>query len=127
MPLLVLGVAVLNKEIIEEKLCDNSGREAVKTGSILAELGHAPGAIKRMTLVSPKAVEEKSRESIDNAMLVIKEISEKVAVTMEETPAEHRPFQMQLAFNLLIDYRWKSSYYQIGKGEKLESNAYMEG
>lgn len=102
MPLLVLGVAFLNKEIVEEKLSDNSDKEAVRTGYILAELGHAPGAIKRMTLVSPKAIEEKSRESIDSALLVIKELSEKVADAMEETPAEQRPSQMQMAFNLLL-------------------------
>jgi microsomal dipeptidase-like Zn-dependent dipeptidase len=101
-PLLVLGVAFLNKEIVEEKLSDNSDKEAVRTGYILAELGHAPGAIKRMTLVSPKAIEEKSRESIDSALLVIKELSEKVADAMEETPAEQRPSQMQMAFNLLL-------------------------
>lgn len=115
MTLLVLGVAVLNKEIIEEKLCDNSDREAVKTGYILAELGHAPGAIKRMTLVSPKAIEEKSRESIDSALLVIKELSEKVAGAIEETPAEQRPFQMQMAFNLLLTTNGKAV---ITKSEK---------
>jgi hypothetical protein len=41
-------------------------------------LGHALGTIKKLMLVSPKAMEEKSAESLDNAMLVIKEISEKL-------------------------------------------------
>lgn len=100
--LLVLGVTFLNKEDVEEKSNDNSDKEAVKPGYIIAELGHAPGAIKRMTLVSPKAIEEKSRESIASAMLLIKELSEKIADTMEETPSEHRPSQVQMAFNLLL-------------------------
>ena len=72
-------------------------------------------------------MEEKSTESIDNAMLMIKEISKKVVVNVEETPAEFRPSQVELTFNLLLTIRWESSYYQIGKGEKPESNANLEG
>lgn len=78
-----------------------SGKEVVKAGPILAELGHAPGTIK-MTLVSPKAVEEKSIDSIASAMLIIKELSRKVGDTVEEIPAERRPSQVQLAFNLRL-------------------------
>lgn len=55
-----------------------------------------------MTLVSPKAIEEKSREAIDSTLLVIKEISEKVSGAMGETPSEQRPSQMQMVFNLLL-------------------------
>ncbi|AKB79947.1 hypothetical protein MSHOH_3464 [Methanosarcina horonobensis HB-1 = JCM 15518] len=78
-----------------------SEREAVKIGPLLAELGHAPGTIK-MTLVSPKAVEEKSVDSINNAMLLIKEFSRKVGNTVEEIPSERRPSQIQMAFNLRL-------------------------
>lgn len=78
-----------------------SGKEVVKAGPILAELGHAPGTIK-MTLVSPKAVEEKSIDSIASAMLIIKELSRKVGDTVEEIPVERRPSQVQLAFNLRL-------------------------
>jgi len=118
--LLVLGVAVLNKEIIEEKLCDNSNREAVKTGYILAQLGHAPGAMRRVALVSPKAVDEKSRESIASALFVIKEISEKVADTMEETPVEHRPFQVRLDFSLLLTNDGKAVITKSDKEQNLK-------
>ena len=71
-------------------------------------MGHAPGTIKKFTLVSPKAMEEKSTESIDNAMLVIKEISKKVVVNVEETPAEFRPSQVELTFNLLLTINGKA-------------------
>ncbi|KKH94840.1 hypothetical protein EO95_12675 [Methanosarcina sp. 1.H.T.1A.1] len=80
---------------------EKSGKEAVKVGPILAELGHAPGTIK-MTLVSPKAVEEKSIDSIASAMLIIKELSRKVGDTVEEIPVERRPSQVQLAFSLRL-------------------------
>lgn len=80
---------------------EKSGKEVVKAGPILAELGHAPGTIK-MTLVSPKAVEEKSIDSIASAMLIIKELSRKVGDTVEEIPVERRPSQVQLAFNLRL-------------------------
>ncbi|KKG10980.1 CU044_2847 family protein [Methanosarcina sp. 2.H.A.1B.4] len=80
---------------------EKSGKEVVKTGPILAELGHAPGTIK-MTLVSPKAVEEKSIDSISSAMLIIKELSRKVGDTVEEIPVERRPSQVQLAFSLRL-------------------------
>jgi len=55
-----------------------------------------------LRLVSPKVLEEKSTESVDNAMLVIKEISKKVVDNMEETPVEFRPSQVELTFNLLL-------------------------
>jgi microsomal dipeptidase-like Zn-dependent dipeptidase len=97
-----IGGQFLDKTNVDEKIIDNSGRSALKAGSILAELGHAPGTIKKFTLVSPKALEEKSTESIDNAMLMIKEICKKVVDNMEETPAEFRPSQVELTFNLLL-------------------------
>ncbi|MHC1755544.1 MAG: CU044_2847 family protein [Methanosarcina sp.] len=78
-----------------------SDKEAVKIGPLLAELGYATGTIK-MTLVSPKAVEEKSVDSINNAMLLIKELSRKVGDTVEEIPLERRPSQVQLGFNLRL-------------------------
>lgn len=78
-------------------------------------MGHAPGTIKKLTLVSPKAMEEKSTESIDNAMLMIKEISKKVVVNVEETPAEFRPSQVELTFNLLLTISGKAV---ITKSEK---------
>ena len=112
---LVLGAIILNKEDVEVKSSDNSDKEVVKPGYILAELGHAPGAIKRMTLVSPKAIEEKSRESIASAMCLIKELSEKIADAMGETPSEHRPSQVQMAFNLLLTTNGKAV---ITKSEK---------
>jgi hypothetical protein len=55
-----------------------------------------------MTLVSPKAVEEKSIDSINNAMLLIKEFSRKVGNTVGEIPLERRPSQVQMAFNLRL-------------------------
>lgn len=91
-----------------------SGKEAVKIGPILAELGHAPGTIK-MTLVSPKAVEEKSIDSINSAMLLVKELSKKVGGTVEEIPVEHRPSQVQLAFNIRLTTDGKAV---ITKSEK---------
>ena len=97
-----MGVKFLNQELVNGKVGNDSDKDTLKTVSILAELGHAPGAFKRVMPVSPKAVEEKSRESIANALLVIKEISEQIAETMEETPAGHRPSQMQMAFNLRL-------------------------
>lgn len=80
---------------------EKSGEEAVRKEVILAELGNAPGTVK-MVLVSPKAVEEKSQESIDNAMLVIQELCRKVADTVGASDAEHRPSQVQLAFGLRL-------------------------
>lgn len=68
-----------------------------------------------MRLVSPKALEEKSTESIDDAMLMIKEISKKVVDNMEETPAEFRPSQVELTFNLLLTMNGRAV---ITKSEK---------
>lgn len=68
-----------------------------------------------MKLVSPKALEEKSTESIDDAMLMIKEISKKVVDNMEETPAEFRPSQVELTFNLLLTMNGRAV---ITKSEK---------
>lgn len=81
----------------DEKAVEGS----VRKEGFLAELGNAPGTVK-MVLVSPKAVEEKSQESIDNAMFVIQEISKKVMDTVEASRAEHRPSQVQLAFGLRL-------------------------
>lgn len=95
------------KGIISKEASNNkdenkkSNRETVKVGPVLAELGHAPGTIK-MTLVSPKAVEEKSIDSINSAMLLIKELSIKVGDTVEGMPVERRPSQVQMAFNLRL-------------------------
>ncbi len=80
---------------------ENVGEEAVRKETFLAELGNAPGTVK-MVLVSPKAVEEKSQESIDSAMFVIQEISKKVMDTVEASSAEHRPSHVQLAFGLRL-------------------------
>jgi hypothetical protein len=95
------------KGIVDKGASDNkdennkSEKEAAKIGPLLAELGHAPGTIK-MTLVSPKAVEEKSVDSINNAMLLIREFSRKVGDAVEEIPFERRPSQVQLGFNLRL-------------------------
>ncbi|WP_193589514.1 CU044_2847 family protein [Methanosarcina acetivorans] len=93
---------------------EKSGKEAVKIGPVLAELGHAPGTIK-MTLVSPKAVEEKSIDSINSAMLLIKELSKKVGDTVEKMPVERRPSQVHLAFNIRLTTDGKAV---ITKSEK---------
>ncbi|WP_292378039.1 CU044_2847 family protein [Methanosarcina sp. UBA289] len=103
-----MGGQFLDKVTVDEKVVENSGRSALKAGLILAELGHAPGTIKKFTLVSPKALEEKSTESLDNAMLMIKEISKKVVDNLEETPAEFRPSQVELTFNLLLTMSGKA-------------------
>ncbi|AYK14818.1 MAG: CU044_2847 family protein [Methanosarcina flavescens] len=97
-----IGGQFLDKVIIDEEVIDVSSKNALKAGHILAELGHAPGTVKALRLVSSKALEEKSIESIDDAMLMIKEISKKVVDNMEETPAEFRPSQVELTFNLLL-------------------------
>ena len=91
-----IGGQFLDKVIIDEEVIDVSSKNALKAGHILAELGHAPGTVKALRLVSSKALEEKSIESIDDAMLMIKEISKKVVDNMEETPAEFRPSQVEL-------------------------------
>lgn len=91
-----------------------SDKEAVKMAPVLAELGNAPGTIK-MTLVSPKAVEEKSIESINSAMFLVKELSKKVGDTVEEIPVEHRPSQIHLAFNIRLTTDGKAV---ITKSEK---------
>lgn len=96
---------VINKEAREasNNKDDNKKpeRENSKIGPVLAELGNAPGTVKMM-LVSPKAVEEKSIDSINCAMLLIKEISTKVGNTVEEMPVERRPSKVQMAFNLRL-------------------------
>jgi len=80
---------------------EKAGEGVVRKDTFLAELGNAPGTVK-MVLVSPKAVEEKSQESIDSAMFVIQEISKKVIDTVEASSEEHRPSQVQLAFGLRL-------------------------
>lgn len=115
MPLSPIGGQFLDKVTVNEEVIDNSGRNALKAGYILAELGHAPGTVKALKLVSPKALEEKSTESIDDAMLMIKEISKKVVDNMEETPAEFRPSQVELTFNLLLTMNGRAV---ITKSEK---------
>jgi hypothetical protein len=114
-PLSPIGGQFLDKVTTDEEIIDISSRNALKVGSILAELGHAPGTVKALKLVSPKALEEKSIESIDDAMLMIKEISKKVVDNMEETPAEFRPSQVELTFNLLLTMNGRAI---ITKSEK---------
>ncbi|MDY9924852.1 CU044_2847 family protein [Methanosarcina sp.] len=99
----IINKGSTNNEDKDEDKNENKkpNKEPVKIGPLLAELGHAPGTIK-MTLVSPKAVEEKSVDSINNAMLLIKEFSRKVGDTVEEIPLERRPSQVQLSFNLRL-------------------------
>ncbi|MDD2614674.1 MAG: CU044_2847 family protein [Methanosarcina sp.] len=65
--------------------------------------------------MSTKALEEKSTESVDNAMLMIREISKKVVDNIEETPAEFRPSQVELTFNLLLTMNGRAV---IAKSEK---------
>lgn len=101
-------VNVDEKVTVDEELFENSSRDALKAGCILAELGHAPGKVKKFTLISPKALEEKSIESVDNAMLIIKEISKKVVDNLEETSPEFRPSQIELTFNLLLTMNGKA-------------------
>jgi hypothetical protein len=48
-------------------------------------------------------------------MLMIKEISKKVVDNMEETPAEFRPSQVELTFNLLLTMNGRAV---ITKSEK---------
>lgn len=97
----------------------NSSKETPKVRPILAELGHIPGTgTIKMTLVSAKAVEEKSISSINNAMILIKEFSRMVGDTIEEIPFEHGPSQVQLGFNILLTTDGKAV---ITKSEKEKS------
>lgn len=96
-----------------------SDKEPAKVRPILAELGHIPGTgTIKMTLVSAKAVEEKSISSINNAMILIKEFSRIVGDTIEEIPFEHGPSQVQLGFNILLTTDGKAV---ITKSEKEKS------
>ena len=109
--------------------CKEGDKKAVE-GSVrkegfLAELGNAPGTVK-MVLVSPKAVEEKSQESIDNAMFVIQVISKKVMDTVEASRVEHRPSQVQLAFGLRLTTDGRAGHHQIRKGNQHEGYAGVE-
>ena len=61
-----------------------------------------------LTICSPLKANEKSTESFDNAMLMIKEISKKVVDNLEETPPEFRPCQVELTFNLLLTMNGKA-------------------
>lgn len=93
-----------------------SNSETAKVRPILAELGHIPGTGSiKMTLVSAKAVEERSISSINNAMLLIKEFSKMVGGAMEEVPFERGPSQIQLGFNILLTTDGKAI---ITKSEK---------
>ncbi len=96
-----------------------SNTETAKVRPILAELGHVPGTgTIKMTLVSAKAVEEKSISSINNAMILIKEFSRMVGDAVEEIPLEHGPSQLQLGFNILLTTDGKAI---ITKSEKEKS------
>ncbi|MEL7664407.1 MAG: CU044_2847 family protein [Methanosarcina mazei] len=96
-----------------------SDKEPAKVRPILAELGHIPGTgTIKMTLVSAKAVEEKSISSINNTMILIKEFSRIVGDTIEEIPFEHGPSQVQLGFNILLTTDGKAV---ITKSEKEKS------
>lgn len=96
-----------------------SNTETVKVRPILAELGHIPGTgTIKMTLVSAKAVEEKSISSINNAMILIKEFSRMVGDAVEEIPFDHGPSQLQLGFNILLTTDGKAI---ITKSEKENS------
>lgn len=79
----------------------NSDKETSKTGQFLAELGNTPGTVK-MTVLSSKAIEEKSISSFNNAMLLIKELTRVAGDTVEEMPFERGPSQVQLAFNIIF-------------------------
>lgn len=96
-----------------------SDKEPAKVRPILAEPGHIPGTgTIKMTLVSAKAVEEKSISSINNTMILIKEFSRIVGDTIEEIPFEHGPSQVQLGFNILLTTDGKAV---ITKSEKEKS------
>lgn len=98
---------------------EKSDRKTVKMGPFLAESGNAPGTIK-MTLISPKALEQKSLESINNAMLLVKEFSKKVGDTVEETPVEFRHSQVQLFFNLNLTTDGRAAISKSEKGANPE-------
>lgn len=97
----------------------NSNKETPKIRPILAELGHIPGTgTIKMTLVSAKAVEEKSISSINNAMILIKEFSRIVGGTVEEIPFEQGLSQVEMGFNILLTTDGKAV---ITKSEKEKS------
>lgn len=94
-------------------------KEPAKVRPLLAELGHIPGTgTIKMTLVSAKAVEEKSINSINNAMILIKEFSKMVGDSVNEIPLEKGPSQIELGFNILLTTDGKAV---ITKSEKEKS------
>lgn len=94
-------------------------KEPAKVRPLLAELGHIPGTgTIKMTLVSAKAVEEKSLSSINNAMILIKEFSRLVGDSVEEIPLEHGLSQVQIDFNILLTTDGKAI---LTKSEKEKS------
>jgi hypothetical protein len=100
----------------EKDAIQKSSTETAKVRPILAELGHIPGTgTTKMTLVSPRAVEERSLSAINNSMLLIKEFSRMVGDAMEEIPLEGGPSQVQLGFNILLTTDGKAV---ITKSEK---------
>lgn len=115
----VIGKGVDKDASNNQDESEKSNNEDVKIGPLLAELGNVPGTIK-MTLVSPKALEKKSVESINNAMLLIKELTGKVGDTVEETPIERRPSQVQLAFNLNLTTDGRAVISKSEKGANMK-------
>ncbi|MPN05071.1 hypothetical protein SDC9_152321 [bioreactor metagenome] len=113
------------KSIIDKNKNDDTDedqkpeKEPAKVRPLLAELGHIPGTgTIKMTLVSAKAVEEKSISSINNAMILIKEFSKLVGDSVEEIPLEHGLSQVQLDFNILLTTDGKAI---LTKSEKEKS------
>ncbi len=68
---------------------------------VMVDLSHADGPVK-VVLVSPKAIEEKSKEALKDAMRIIYQVSRRVVDTVEELDVVHRPSQVQVNFGLKL-------------------------
>lgn len=96
-------------------------KNSVKVRPLLAELGHIPGTGSiKMTLVSANAVEERSINSIKNAMILIKEFSKMVGDSVEEISSESRPSQVQMGFNILLTTDGKAVITRSEKNANLK-------
>ncbi len=83
---------------------------------IMVDLSHADSPVK-VVLVSPKSVEEKSREALKDAMRIIHQVSRRVVDTVEELDAEHRPSQVQVNFGLKLTAEGRAVMTRV-KNEK---------
>ena len=83
---------------------------------IMVDLSHADSPVK-VVLVSPKSIEEKSREALKDAMRIIHQVSRRVVDTVEELDAEHRPSQVQVNFGLKLTAEGRAVMTRV-KNEK---------